>query len=62
MLALEVVLAESDPPAVFVFDELDAGIIALGLGVSMFVIMKWLETTSIEDYEDGRYKPSGLEE
>jgi len=40
----------------------NAGIIALGLGVSMFVIMKWLETTSIEDYEDGRYKPSGLEE
>lgn len=26
MLALEVVLAESDPPAVFVFDEVDAGI------------------------------------
>lgn len=38
-----------------------AGVLALGMGVSLFVIAKLFESRSIDDYEKGRWTPSGME-
>lgn len=40
----------------------NAGIIALTTGISLFLISKWLENSTVKAYEEGRYTPSGIEE
>lgn len=38
------------------------GLIVLGVGATAWLVTKWVESRTVQDYEEGRYVPSGYEE